>query len=59
MTRKLRFLVHLTVKEPELFEQYSHAHSFRMIINVSQGENFSAVILRYFYWFPYFHQTLD
>ena len=43
MTRKLCFLVHLTVKESELFAKiwqvtsvkYSHAHSFSMIINVS------------------------
>ena len=70
MTRKLRFLMYLTVKESELFAKscpkiwqatsvkYSHAHSSSMIINVRQGENFSTVILRYFSWFASFHHTL-
>ena len=70
MTRKLCFLLHLTVKESELFAKsypeiwqatsvkYLHAHSFSMIINVSQGKNFSTVILRFFYWFASFRHTL-
>ena len=69
MTRKLSFWIHLTVKESELFAKpclkiwqstsvkYSHAHSFSMIINASQGKNFSTVILRYFSWFVSFRHT--